>query len=93
MKYLVTLATLLPAILAGPIGYEFNVNLLTTIKDLSMVSPSGTNISYSTALEHREYHNDTLSVIGNMTFTETDIPQSRKVKFGGIYSDVRTTYT
>jgi hypothetical protein len=93
MIYLTLLAALIPAIVAEPIGYDFKVNLITSIKDLSMTSPDGTNISYSTALEKHDHHNETLSVVAHMTFTETDIPQSRKVKFGGIFSDVRTTHT
>jgi hypothetical protein len=56
-----------------------------------MTSPDGTNISYSTALGKHDHHNETLSVVAHMTFTETHIPQSRKVKFGGIFSDVSTT--
>jgi hypothetical protein len=92
MIYLALLAALLPAIVAEPIGYDFKVNLITSIEDLSMTSPDGTNISYSTASERHEHHNKTLSVVAHMTFTETDIPQSRKVKFGGIFSDVRTIH-
>jgi hypothetical protein len=93
MIYLILLAALVPAIVAQPIGYDFKVNLITSIEDLSMTSPDGTNISYSTASEKHDHHNETLSVVAHMTFTETDIPQSRKVKFGGIFSDVRTTHT
>jgi len=92
MIYLTLLAALLPAIVAEPIGYDFKVNLITSIKDLSMTSPDGTNISYSTALEKHDHHNETLSVVAYMNFTETDIPQSRKVRFGGIFSDVRTIH-
>jgi hypothetical protein len=91
MIYLILLAALVPAIVAQPIGYDFKVNLITSIEDLSMTSPDGTNISYSTASEKHDHHNETLSVVAHMTFTETDIPQSRKVKFGGIFSDVSTT--
>jgi hypothetical protein len=92
MIYLILLAALVPAIVAQPIGYDFKVNLITSIEDLSMTSPDGTNISYSTASEKHDHHNETLSVVAHMTFTETDIPQSRKVKFGGIFSDVRTIH-
>jgi hypothetical protein len=88
MKYLDLLVAVLPAIVAEPIGYDFKVNLITSIKDLSMVSPSGNNISYSNATEKHDHHGDTLSVVGDMTFTETNIPQSRKVRFGGLFSDV-----
>jgi hypothetical protein len=90
MIYLTLLAALLPAIVAEPFGYDFKVNLITSIKDLSMTSPDGTDISYSTASERHDHHNETLSVVAHMTFNETHVPQSRKVKFGGIFSDVRT---
>jgi len=92
MKYLTLLATLLPTILATPIGYNFRVNLITSISDLAMTTPSGTTITYDFPLDTHEHETETLNVVGFMVFTETGVPQTYKVEFGMNTYDVRDSY-
>jgi hypothetical protein len=51
MKYLTLLFALLPTILATPIGYNFQVNVITSISDLAMTTPSGTTITHDFPLD------------------------------------------
>ena len=82
MKFLALTVAFLPTILGDAIGYDFKVNLLTTIPDLSMTSPSGNVISYNYASDRHEHDGLMVSVVGYMTFTETFVSQKQKVDFG-----------
>jgi hypothetical protein len=52
MKYSNLLAAFLPTTLATPIGYNFRVNLITSISDLAMTTPSGTTITHELPIGH-----------------------------------------
>lgn len=80
MKYLAYLAAFIPNILAGPIGYDFKVNLLTLIPDLVMTAPNSAPISFDSASDHKVHDGITLNVVGYMTFTETEVPQRYNIK-------------
>jgi len=55
----------------------FTINLLTKVRDMSIISPGGTiPISCTNATEHQIYEtNVTWSVIGSATFQEERVPQ------------------
>jgi hypothetical protein len=93
MKYFTTLAALLPTILAQPLVNVFRVNLITSISDLAMTSANGTVVTYNSAPDRHQHDTETLSVVGYMSFTETGVPQTYKVEFGGHTADVRTSYS
>jgi hypothetical protein len=93
MKYLTVLAALLPTILATPIGYDFRVNLITSISDLAMTTPSGTTITHDFPLDTHEHDTETLNVVGFMMFTETGVPQTYKVEFAQRTWDVRSAFS
>jgi hypothetical protein len=92
MRYLTLLVALLPTILATPIGYNFRVNLITSISDLAMTTPSGTAITHDFPLDTHEHETETLNVVGFMIFTETGVPQTYKVEFGIHTYDLRDSY-
>jgi len=93
MKYLTFLAALLPTILSTPIGYNFRVNLITSISDLAMTTPSGTIITHDFPLDTHEHDTETLNVVGFMIFTETGVSQTYKVEFGHQTWDVRIVFS
>lgn len=80
MKYLAYLAAFIPNILAEPIGYDFKVNPLTLIPDLVMTAPNSAPISFDSASDHKVHDGITLNVVGYMTFTETEVPQTYNIK-------------
>jgi hypothetical protein len=92
MKHSTLLAAFLPTILPTPLGYNFRVNLITSISDLAMTTPSGTTIAHDFPLDTHEHETETLNVVGLMIFTETGVPQTYKVEFGMNTYDVRNSY-
>jgi hypothetical protein len=82
MKYIFSTLTLFSVTLAmSPQNSEpappFTVNLLTKVRDMSIISPGGTiPISYANATEHKIYETNVIwNVIGSVIFEEEQVPQ------------------
>jgi hypothetical protein len=86
MKIIATLFALasLVSIRAEPIqGFEFTVNLVTDVWDMSVTPPGDQQaIAWNNATIQHTFWNHTYNVVGSMIFNETDVKQTYQVHTG-----------
>jgi hypothetical protein len=65
------------------VGYEFTVNLVTDVWDMSVTSPGApVAIGWNNATIKHTFWNHTYSVVGSMIFNETDVKKAYEVHIG-----------
>lgn len=93
MKFYATLLALasIASVRAEPIvGYEFTVNLVTDVWDMSVTSPGAqVAIGWNNATIKHTFWNHTYSVVGSMIFNETDGKKTYEVHTGQWNKTVR----